>query len=84
MAIFLARTTARPDEILADGLADDVCALADDLLAIDTDLARSRLYHRLKPLQRSDEPLLVARLTDPPKAKRLPPGAATWLRDRLT
>jgi hypothetical protein len=83
MAVFLARTTATSHEILAAGLADDVCALAHELVAVDTDLTRSRLYHRLKPLQRADEPLLVARLSEPPKAKHLPPGATTWLRDRL-
>ena len=80
--IYLALTSAEADEVLAAGLADDVCALTEGLLAIDTELTRSRLYHRLKPLQPAAAPLLVAAIDEPPKFKGMAPGALAWFRQR--
>ncbi len=81
--IYLAHTSADPGQILAGGVADDVCELTEGLVAIDTELSRSRLYHRLKALQPADDPLLVSQLSEPPKFKDMAPGSLAWLRDRF-
>jgi hypothetical protein len=81
--IYLALTAAEPDVVLADGLADEVCPLTDALLAIDTPLSRSKLYHGLKRLQAAELPLVVAELTEPPKVKSVRAGAHGWLRERF-
>ncbi len=81
--IFLASTSADPDRVVAEGLADDAVALAAGLLAVDTDLRRSKLYHGLKRLQGAGEPLLVAELAEPPKFKGMAPGSLSWFRERL-
>lgn len=84
MPIYLASTTAEPERILADGVAEDCIELTAGLCAVQTDRTRSQLYHRLKALQGSDEPLLVAELTEVPKFTRLAPGSLAWLRSRLS
>jgi hypothetical protein len=81
--IYLAHTVVAPDAAVAEGLADDAFALTEGLLAVDTDLTRSKLYHGLKRLQPADVPLLVAEVADPPKLKGMEPGALAWFRDRL-
>ncbi|WP_421121614.1 hypothetical protein ACE2AJ_09585 [Aquihabitans daechungensis] len=83
MAVYLAHTTADPATVMADGLADDCIELTAGLLLVDTSLARSRLYHRLKAIQQTSDPLLVAELTEPPKFKGMAPGALAWLRARF-
>jgi len=81
--ISLVHTTASPTSVLAAGLADDAIELTDRLLAVDSVLSRSKLYHGIKVLQESDAPLLVAEISEPPKAKGLTAGAVAWFRDRL-
>jgi hypothetical protein len=81
--IYLAHTAAHPDQILAAGLADDLIELVAGLLAVDTDLSRSKLYHGLKRLQPKDSPLLVSTLTEAPKLKGMAAGSTAWLRTRL-
>ena len=56
---------------------------ADGLVAVDSPLSRSKLYHRLKALQPRDAPLLVAELAEIPKFKGMAPEALAWLRQRL-
>ena len=81
--IYLAHTSADPDRILAAALADDLIELTPGLLAVESDLTRSKLYHALKPLQPNAAPLLVARLTEVPKLKGMALGSLSWLRERL-
>jgi hypothetical protein len=80
--IYLAHTSAEPDRILVGGLADDLVELAPGLLAIDSELSRSTLYHALKALQPKAAPLLVAQLTEVPKLKGMASGSLAWLRAR--
>ena len=81
--IYLVHTPASTTSVLAAGLADDAIELTDRLLAVDSVLSRSKLYHGVKALQSKDAPLLVAELSEPPKAKGLTAGAVAWFRDRL-
>lgn len=81
--IYLAFTEATVAQVLAAAACDDALQLADRFLVADTRLTRSQLYHRLKALQASDAPLLVAELSEPPKLKGMPPGSAAWLRIRF-
>ena len=82
-SIYLVHTAAAPDQVLADGLGDDLVELTDGLVVVESELTRSELYHGLKRLQAPDTPLLVAELTEPPKMKAMAPGAHAWLRDRF-
>lgn len=50
------------------------------LYLIDSDLSRSKLYHRIKWAHDGLTALLVAPLADAPKFKGMKPGALTWLR----
>lgn len=81
--IYLASTSVAPDRVLAEGLADDAIALVDGLIAVDSDLGRSKLYHGLKRLQASADPLLVAELSEPPKFKGMASGSLSWFRERV-
>lgn len=80
--IYLAHTAAPPGDVLAAGLADDLVELTPGLLAVDSELSRSKLYHGLKRLQPDGAPLLVAQLTEPPKLKRMAEGSTAWFRER--
>ena len=81
--IYLVHTTADPEAIERDGGVDEVQPMTDGLLLIESDLTRSKLYHRLKALQGRDLPLLVVSLRAVPKFKGMAPGALAWARDRL-
>lgn len=81
--IFLVHTAAPPEQILAAGLVDDLIELAPGLLAIGTDLTRSKLYHGVKALQPKAAPLLATELTEVPKIKGMAPGSLSWMRHRL-
>lgn len=48
---------------------------------LDSDLSRSKLYHRIKWAHDGLTAVLVAPLADAPKFKGMKPGALTWLRD---
>lgn len=78
--IFLAYADVATDRVLADGLADDAIALAPGLLAVDTELSRSKLYHGLKHLRAKGTPLLVTSLTEVPKLTGMEPGSLAWFR----
>mgnify|MGYP003691335869 CR=1 FL=1 len=81
--IYLALTSASTGDVLAIAGVDDVHRLCTGAGAVDADLSRSRLYHRLKDLRGRDEPLLVAVLEEVPKFKAMEPGALAWLREHL-
>jgi hypothetical protein len=63
-----------------DGPWSDVFALEAQLVLIESEQSRSRVYHALKDLLPAGAPLLVQAIHDPPKFKGLAPGATAWLR----
>lgn len=81
--IYLIHAAVDPDRVMAEGLADDVVLLMGSLLAVDTPLTRSKLYHGLKRLQGGELPLVVAPISDVPKIKGAEAGTTRWLRERL-
>lgn len=81
--IYLVHTAAEPEQVRAEGLADDLTLITGALIAVDTTLTQSQLYHGLKRLQPPDVPLVVAPLTETPKLKSVEHGAVSWLRERL-
>lgn len=66
----------------AERVAHDAFELRPGLWLIDSDLTRSRLYHRIKWALPGDTALLVAPLEDTPKFKGLSEGALKWVRAR--
>jgi hypothetical protein len=72
-------------ELAADepGPWRELFELRPGLLLVDSPESRSRVYHALKAALPVDTPLLVARLEEVPKFKRMAPGALAWARDRL-
>jgi len=63
-------------------LALDRFELHPGLILVDSELALSPLYHRIKPALPPGSPLLVAPLADLPKFKRMEQGALNWIRAR--
>ena len=63
-------------------LALDFFELQPGLLLIDSDLTRSKLYHRIKWALPKDTALLCAPLADAPKFKGMETGALNWVRAR--
>lgn len=57
--------------------------LADGLVAVESDVTLSVVYHQLKAELPSGAALLVTPLDHRPKLKGLAPGSATWFRERL-
>jgi hypothetical protein len=62
------------------GLALDRVELRTGLILVDSDLALSALYHRIKESLPPGSPLLVAPLAAAPKFKGMEEGALKWLR----
>lgn len=82
MALFLVwhdEDSAVADEL---GLALDRFELRPGLTLVDSGLALSPLYHRIKWALPPGSPLLVAPLAAAPKFKGMAEGALTWLRAR--
>ena len=82
MALFLVwhdeESAIEPDLLLAL----DRFELRPGLILVDSALALSPLYHKIKWALPAGAPLLVAPLADPPKFKRMEKGALKWLRAR--
>jgi hypothetical protein len=60
----------------------EVFPLRPGLVFVDSPESRSRVYHGLKDALPKDTALLVARLDDVPKFKKMRPGALAWARER--
>lgn len=56
--------------------------LQPGLLLVDSDLSRSKLYHRIKWALPADTPVLVAPLEEAPKFKGMAKGSLNWVRAR--
>ena len=63
-------------------LALDRFELRDGLMLVDSPLALSPLYHRIKWAMPAGSALLVAPLDGAPKLKGMEAGALNWLRSR--
>ena len=59
----------------------DGIRLRDGLYLIQSELTRSKLYHRIKWQLKDGAALLVAPLADDPKFKGMEAGSLKWLRD---
>ena len=62
----------------------DVVVAAPGLAFVDSDETLSRVYHELKWSLPDGAALAVAPVAGRPKAKGLPAGTNTWLRQRTT
>jgi hypothetical protein len=82
VALFLVRYDE--DRAMADELrlALDRFELRPGLILVDSELALSPLYHRIKWALPAGSALLVAPLAAAPKFKGMDQGVRTWLRDR--
>jgi hypothetical protein len=72
------------DSVIADdlSLAFDRFELRPGLILVDSELALSPLYHRIKWALPPGSSLLVAPLAAAPKLKRMEEGALKWIRAR--
>jgi hypothetical protein len=61
----------------------EVVEVAPGLLLVESDDTLSRVYHEVKWLLPDGCPLLVAPLSERPKARGVADGVVSWLRARL-
>ena len=83
MSLFLAwlgGPTAVDEVMGAPGPWREVIETAPGLLLIDSDDSLSRVYHEVKWLLPHGSALLVAPLSERPKARGLATGTVSWLR----
>jgi len=80
MALFL--VWHDEDSAISPELGLDRFELRPGLILVDSELALSALYHRIKWALPPGSPLLVAPLAAAPKLNRMAGGALKWLRAR--
>jgi hypothetical protein len=61
----------------------EVVEAAPGLLMVETDETLSRVYHEIKWLLPDGAALLVAPVSERPKARGMTAGTVRWLRERL-
>lgn len=69
--------------LTAPGPWREVVEVGPGLLLVATDETLSRVFHEVKWLLPDDGSLLVAPLSERPKARGVAPGTVSWLRERL-
>ncbi|MFC3231149.1 hypothetical protein ACFOGJ_28130 [Marinibaculum pumilum] len=79
MSLFLAWIGVDRDSLDLEG---EICALNPRLFLVETELSRSKLYHRIKWQLPDDTALLVAPLAEIPKFKGMAEGSTAWARER--
>lgn len=85
MALFLAWSSAAfPDEVVGGSAGPwrEVRRVEDRVVLVDSDDTLSRVYHELKWSLPGSPALLVTPCDGVPKAKGLPPGTHSWMRQR--
>lgn len=86
MAVFLAwleDPAAVSLVMAAPGPWRELVEAGPGLVVVETDETVSRVYHEMKWLLPDSCALLVAPLSQRPKARGVTPGTVSWLRERL-
>lgn len=82
MTVFLAWTSAPPDDLL--GPWQEVREVAPGLLLLESTESLSAVYHALKWSLPDGAALVVVPVDRTPKSRGMAPGTTSWLRSRTT